>query len=141
MLNATTARFIAKSLGVFLKKSNGILIIGASEVSQLIARYLKDNNRHVVLIDSNQTNIANALNLGLDALTVDIYSDTLKDNIELNDIGYLMALTGSADINQIAIEKFKDDFGLLVGSLFSSLVIRRKDPFSPKSSLNFSIAI
>ena len=111
LLNATTARFIAKSLGVFLKKSNGILIIGASEVSQLIARYLKDNNRHVVLIDSNQTNIANALNLGLDALTVDIYSDTLKDNIELNDIGYLMALTGSADINQIAIEKFKDDFG------------------------------
>ena len=111
LLNATTARFIAKSLGVFLKKSNGILIIGASEVSQLIARYLKDNNRHVVLIDSNQTNIANALNLGLDALTVDIYSDTLKDNIELNDIGYLMALTGSADINKIAIEKFKDDFG------------------------------
>ena len=52
LLNATTARFIAKSLGVFLKKSNGILIIGASEVSQLIARYLKDNNRHVVLIDS-----------------------------------------------------------------------------------------
>ena len=111
LLNATTARFIAKSLGVFLKKSNGILIIGASEVSQLIARYLKDNNRHVVLIDSNQTNIANALNLGLDALTVDIYSDTLKDNIELNDIGYLMALTGSADINKIAIEKFKEDFG------------------------------
>ena len=111
LLNATTARFIAKSLGVFLKKSNGILIIGASEVSQLIARYLKDNNRHVVLIDSNQTNIANALNLGLDALTFDIYSDTLKDNIELNDIGYLMALTGSADINKIAIEKFKDDFG------------------------------
>ena len=44
-------------------------------------------------------------------MTVDIYSDTLKDNIELNDIGYLMALTGSADINKIAIEKFKDDFG------------------------------
>ena len=31
LLNATTARFIAKSLGVFLKKSNGILIIGASK--------------------------------------------------------------------------------------------------------------
>ncbi len=111
LLNATTARFMAKILGVFLKKSNGILIVGASEVSQLISKYLKDNNRHVVLIDSNQTNIANALNLGLEALTVDIYSDTLKDNIELNDIGYLMALTGSSDINRIAIEKFKDDFG------------------------------
>jgi NhaP-type Na+/H+ or K+/H+ antiporter len=111
LLNATTARLFAKITGVFLKNSNGILIVGASEVSQLIARYLKDNNRHVVLIDSNQTNIANARNLGLEALTEDIYSDTLKDNIELNDIGYLMALTGSSDINRIAIEKFKNDFG------------------------------
>ena len=111
LLNATTARLFAKLTGVFLKKSTGILIVGASEVSQLIAKYLKDNNRHVVLIDSNQTNIAKAISLGLEALPADIYSDTLKDNIELNDIGYLMALTGSPDINRIAIEKFKNDFG------------------------------
>ena len=41
----------------------------------------------------------------------DIYSDTLEDNIELNDIGFLMALTGSADINNYAIQKFKNHFG------------------------------
>jgi len=65
----------------------------------------------VVLIDSNLTNIAKAKGLGLEALTTDIYSDTLEDNIELNDIGFLMALTGSADINKYAIHKFKDHFG------------------------------
>ncbi|MGY8915107.1 MAG: cation:proton antiporter, partial [Flavobacteriales bacterium] len=37
--------------------------------------------------------------------------DTLTDNIELNDMGYLMALTGNSDINTFAIEKFKDQFG------------------------------
>ena len=41
----------------------------------------------------------------------DIYSDALDDNIELNDIGFLMALTGSADINKYAIQKFKNHFG------------------------------
>ena len=111
LLNATTARLFARITGVFLKKSNGILIVGASEVSQLIGDYLKKNNRHVVLIDSNHTNIAKAKGLGLEALTTDIYSDTLEDNIELNDIGFLMALTGSADINKYAIHKFKDHFG------------------------------
>lgn len=111
LLNATTARLFAKLTGVFLKKSNGILIVGASEVSQLIGTYLKKNNRHVVLIDSNHTNIAKAKEMGLEALTTDIYSDILEDNIELNDIGFLMALTGSADINKYAIHKFKDHFG------------------------------
>ncbi len=111
LLNATTARLFAKLTGVFLKKSNGILIVGASEVSQLIGAYLKKNNRHVVLIDSNHTNIAKAKEAGLDAITTDIYSDNLEDNIELNDIGFLMALTGSVDINKYAIHKFKDHFG------------------------------
>jgi len=33
------------------------------------------------------------------------------DNIELNDVGYLMAMTGSPDINKYAINKFKKQFG------------------------------
>jgi len=111
LLNATTARFFARIVGVFLKKSEGILIIGASEVSRLIGLYLEKNNRHVVLIDSNHVNIAKAKESGLEALTTDIYSNTLTDNIELNDIGYLMALTGSSDINKYAINKFRTQFG------------------------------
>jgi len=111
LLNATTARMFAKTVGVFLKKSEGILIIGASDVSRLIGSYLQKNNRHVVLIDSNQTNVAKAKSLGLEALVENIYSDTLNDNIELNDVGYLMALTGSAEINKFAIQKFEKQFG------------------------------
>jgi len=111
LLNATTARLFAKIAGVFLTKSNGILIIGAAKVSRIIAKYLEVNGRHVVLIDSNQNNIKEALSLGLDAFATDIYSNTLTDNIELNDIGYLIALTGNSDINKFAINKFSKQFG------------------------------
>ena len=111
LLNATTARIFSKLVGVFLKRSEGILIIGASQFSRLIGRYLEDNGRHVVLIDSNQNNIQLALDLGLEAFNVDIYSETLEDNIELNDVGFLMALTGSSDINEYAIDKFSQQFG------------------------------
>lgn len=111
LLNATTARVFAQMVGVFLKKSEGILILGASKASRLIADYIHRNNRHVVLIDNNQNNVTKAKKLGLEALTANIYSDTLTDNIELNDIGYLMALTGNSDINEYAIEKFRKQFG------------------------------
>ncbi|WP_158974942.1 sodium:proton antiporter [Cellulophaga sp. L1A9] len=111
ILNATTARFFAKLVGVFLKKSNGILIIGASKVSRIIGSYLQKNNRHVVLIDNNQTNVDKAKKMGLEAIAANIYSDTLSDNIELNDVGYLMALTGNSDINKYAINKFTKHFG------------------------------
>lgn len=111
LLNATTARFFAKTVGVFLKKSEGILILGASKVSRLIGDYMHKNNRHVVLIDNNRTNIEKAKKLGLEAFSANIYSDSLTDNIELNDVGYLMALTGNADINKYAIQKFEKQFG------------------------------
>ncbi len=111
LLNATTARFFAKIIGVFLKKSEGVVIIGASKISRLIGEYLHKNNRHVVLIDNNQTNINKAKDLGLEAFSANIYSDTLSDNIELNDVGYLMALTGNSDINKYAVDKYGEQFG------------------------------
>lgn len=111
LLNATTARLFARMVGVFLKKSEGIVIIGASLASRLIGQYLQKNGRHVVLIDNNQTNVEKAKSLGLEAINSNIYADTLADNIELNDVGYLMALTGNSDINQYAMDTFKDEFG------------------------------
>ena len=64
LLNATTARLMAKALGVFLSKSEGILIIGAGKLSRLIGEYLDKNNRHVVLVDTNASNIEKANELG-----------------------------------------------------------------------------
>ncbi len=47
-------------------------------------------SRHVVLIDSDENNIKRAKELGIEAFMANIYSDALADNIELNDVGYLM---------------------------------------------------
>lgn len=111
LLNSTTAKIMAKITKVFLKKSEGILIVGASKPSRLIASYLKDNNRRVVLIDSNKSSISNANIEGLEAIECDIYSDQILEDIELNDIGYILALTGSRTINEYALDKFKATFG------------------------------
>ena len=111
LLNAATARMFAKVSGVFLQKSTGILIVGSSNVSRLIAKYLQKNGRHVVLIDSNKENVEKARAMGLDAEEANIFSDELTDNIEFNDIGYLMALTASEEVNKHAIERFREQLG------------------------------
>ena len=111
LLNATTARIFAKLVGVFVKDAEGILIIGASSVSRLVGKYLQDNKRHVVLMDNNADNVRKAKDLGLDAIAGSVYEDDLFNNIELNDVGYLMAMTGNSDINKTAINKFTSQYG------------------------------
>ncbi len=111
LLNATTARLFAKITGVFLKSSDGIMIIGASNFSRLIAKYLVENGRRVVLIDNNNDHVEKAKLLGLEAIHKDIYSDELLEDVELSDMGYLLALTGGAVVNEDAIKKFGPTFG------------------------------
>ncbi len=111
ILNATGAGLIAKWLGVLLEKSNGILVVGAHRASRLIGKYLKENGKHVILIDSNTGNIEKAHEEGIDAYTVDIYKDDLRNNADLNDVGIMMAMTGSAEVNDYSIDNLKKDFG------------------------------
>lgn len=111
LLNATTARLFAKIVGVFLKNSDGILIVGASKSSRLIARYLKDFGKRVVLIDANKLFIEQSNKAGLEAYEVNVYDDDLTDNIELNDIGYLIAMTGSDAVNNYAFKNLSKVFG------------------------------
>lgn len=111
LLNATTARLFAKIVGVFLKQSDGIMIVGASKFSRLIASYLKVHGRSVVLVDTNTNNVRIAKEKGLDAVAADIYSDAITDDIEFNNIGFLMALTGNSQINDYALERFTARFG------------------------------
>lgn len=111
LLNATTARLFAKIVGVFLTKSEGILIVGASKFSRLIGLYLLNNDRNVVMIDNNQANINKCTKVGLEAINTDIYSDSLINNVELSDIGFLMALTENDAINNYVVKKFRKQFG------------------------------
>ncbi len=111
LLNATTARMMARILKVTQDSSDGVMIVGAHQASRLIAKYLQDNDTHVVLLDSNVSNIKNAKNMGLEAFTANVYTDVLEDNISLTDVGYLMAMTGSTDVNNFVCNKYQKTYG------------------------------
>jgi len=111
LLNATTAKIFAKMLRVIQTGSDGILIVGANKAAILIAQYLKANNRDVIMLDNSPSNVTNAKSNGLEALEANIYKDNMEDNIQLLDIGYLVAMTGSDEVNSFAIKEYKRIFG------------------------------
>jgi NhaP-type Na+/H+ or K+/H+ antiporter len=111
LLNATTARLVARLLKVTQETSEGILFIGANTAARTIALYLKENNRHVVLIDNNPGSIEKAKQQGLEAFAINIYTDDLADYFELLDMGYLIAMTSSGEVNNYAVSKYQNIFG------------------------------
>lgn len=111
LLNAASARLVARLLGVVQTSSNGVMIVGANLASRLIGKYLAEHGRHVVLIDSNEANIEKVKDLGLEGLQVNIYTDELKEQIELTDVGYLIAMTSSTEVNEYALRKHRNNFG------------------------------
>jgi len=111
LLNATTAGIVAGLLGVKITQSNGTLIIGGSKAARLIASYIQKCGLSVAVLDNNPTNIYKAKEEGLPAFQANIFSDEIRDNIELNNMGFLMALTGSNEVNSFAMNKLSENFG------------------------------
>ncbi len=111
LLNATTARFVAQRLGVTLKSSDGILIVGANAAARLLAAFLQENGRHVELVDQNQDSVSKAQEMGLHATVANIFEGDLVNNMDLLDIGFILALTSSQQVNQFAVEQFESEYG------------------------------
>ena len=111
LLNATTARLVARLLGVIQDASDSVLIVGASNFALSVGEYLKRQGRTVHLVDSNAPNIARAQAKGLHGLVANIYNDDLSDDYELLDVGYLLAFTGSNEVNAYALKQYGDIFG------------------------------
>ncbi len=111
LLNATTARWMARVLNVVKSASDGILIVGAGLPSRLIGKFITDRGRHVILLDRSDTNVREARKMGMEAITADIYSEDLSEKFDLLDVGYLMAMTPSTDVNTFALDRLREDFG------------------------------
>ena len=111
LLNATTARMVARLLGVIQDTSSGVLILGANDFSITIASYIKAQGRNVYLLDSNNNNIRKAEERGLSGIVANIYNTDLADQYELLDVGYMLAFTGSNEVNEYALNRYGSIFG------------------------------
>jgi NhaP-type Na+/H+ or K+/H+ antiporter len=105
-----TSSPLAKALKVAQSKPQGILFVGAHQWSRSIAKVLQENDVNVILVDTNRANVADARLEGLPAFSGNILSEHISDDLELDGIGRLMALTSNDEANSLAALHMSDAF-------------------------------
>ena len=93
---------IAKLLKVVQSKPQGILFVGAHSWARSIAKVIKEKGFNVIMVDTNRSNIKEARLDGLPAYLGTILSEHIADEIDLDGIGRLMALTPNDEANSLA---------------------------------------
>ncbi len=111
LLNATLVGIVGRYLKVVLPEGSGVLILGASEGARTIAKDLQNIGRRVVLVSNSRSNVSEAHEMDIDAIHADIYDESLLESNDLNDIGYLLALSGSEEDNFYALNRLKEYVG------------------------------
>lgn len=111
LINATTAKLIAKWLKVTQENVPGVLVVGANPVAVIISQYLKERGYRVVIADNSTNNLEKAKQEGLEAMHTNVFTEDLSDDIELVDMEYLIALTSNTEVNDFAIRKYSKIFG------------------------------
>jgi len=105
-----TAPAVARYLGVAKPVPRGFLILGAHEWARKIAGSLQDQGFKVLLADSNWSNINKARQKGLNTYYGNLLAEYAIDEIDLDGIGKLLALTPNDEINSLAVIHFTEIF-------------------------------
>lgn len=108
VIYSLTVTPLAKLLGISEVNPQGVLIVGAHYWARQMGFALKNAGHHVVLIDTNRSNIYAAKAMSLDARVTSALSDSLMEDVELGDIGYVMAVTPNDEVNSLIAVHFSD---------------------------------
>jgi NhaP-type Na+/H+ or K+/H+ antiporter len=106
-----TAFPFAKRLGLAKPNPQGVLMVGAHSWARVIAKFLHENGFQVSLVDSNWANISAARQEGLKAYYENILLEDISEDINLDGIGKLIALTRNDEVNSLSALHFIEDFG------------------------------
>ncbi len=106
-----SAPTIARVMGLATPNPQGMLFVGAAPWVREVARLLVKENVLVILVDSNWVNVTASRRAGLASHHVNILSDQTIEDLDLNGVGRLLALTPNDEVNTLAALRFQDVFG------------------------------
>ncbi len=103
--------YIARALKVAKPNPQGVLFAGAAPWVRKIGEVLKSEGFQVAFVDANWANVTQARNEGFRAYYGSILSEELLNDLQLEDIGKLLAATPNDEVNSLASLHFVDIFG------------------------------
>jgi NhaP-type Na+/H+ or K+/H+ antiporter len=101
---------LARSLNVAQLAPQGVILVGAHKWSRSLAKVLMLNDIRVLLIDTNFSNISDAKLEGVPAHHGNILAEHIMDEIDLNGIGRMLALTSNDEANSLAALNMREVF-------------------------------
>ncbi len=111
LLQSTTARPIARWLGVALPEPRGFLIVGANLVARKIAKALAENGVKVLLADTGSENIRKAISENLETYHGNPLSGHIDRYMHLAGIGRMLALSPYESENIAALMHYRMELG------------------------------
>jgi len=102
---------LARILGLSQRDPQGVLLVGAHGWARRIAAELQEAGVVVRLVDTNRNNIRQARMEGLPTWHGSILSHSAVDELEVSDLGRLLALTPNDEANSLAALNFSELFG------------------------------
>ncbi len=111
LLQATTARLIARWLGVAEPEPKGFLIVGANEVARAIAQALSSNDLRVQLAETDWDKAAKAKLDGLPTYLGNPMSEHADRHLDLIGIGRMLALAPQESVNLAAALHYRLELG------------------------------
>ena len=111
LVQSTTARMLAKRLGVAEPEPLGFLIIGANPVARSIAKALIDNGLHVTVADTSRENLVKAQIEGAQIYLGNPISEHAEHNLDLIGTGSMLAITPHESMNVAAALHFRMELG------------------------------
>ena len=112
VLQGLSTASLAARLKVTEPAPDGTLILGANLVARKIAGALRKQNIAVLLGDNSWDSIRIARMEGLPVYYGNILSEHAMDNLDINGLGYLLALSGRSHLNTLASIYYKREFGM-----------------------------
>ncbi|MBN2844289.1 MAG: cation:proton antiporter, partial [Sedimentisphaerales bacterium] len=105
-----TASPVARWLNVAKPSPNGLIIVGAHPWARKLASMLDEQDFKVKVVDTNWSNINKVRKIGIDTWHGNVLAEYALDEIDLDGIGKLLALTPNDEINSLAVLRFADIF-------------------------------
>jgi len=105
------ARPLAAKLKLTEEHPQGTLIVGAHHWARQMATAIQSAGIDVWLVDTNGRHIENAIDAGLKTYQESIMADGILDDLPLESIGRLLAVTDNGELNALAAVRFSEWLG------------------------------
>jgi NhaP-type Na+/H+ or K+/H+ antiporter len=111
LIQAPTARWVGRALGVLEGTRNGFLLVGANRVARGLGRALDRAGLQVQLVDTSAWEVRKAREEGLNARRTNAIDPREVDAFEAPGIGQMIALTPNDGVNRLAVKLYAHELG------------------------------